>query len=243
MSIYILYLDFDWLYNSAQIFAYLDNIMGCGTSQPSSKQGTSNEEFYNNENKNHSNHEKPSKKHNSENDTIDHTSYNRESYQINENKLDQRRYNDDYSDKYRHDNEHISKDVVKTKNNDNPYVEKPLQASYKSHRQPTPPPNGETSIDYTEDDTPFDDDGIEDMEDYSQNSSGLMVKTVDFRRYYIDEESDEQPHVDPGNLFVDEEFPLEIAVVQDNQNVEWKRPKVRFKVLVLVFSHLKKICK
>ncbi|XP_059148726.1 calpain-1 catalytic subunit-like [Physella acuta] len=199
--------------------------MGCGTSQPSSKQSTNNDEFYRNKDINQSNHEKVSKKHNREHDNIDHTSYNRENYQINEKKLDHRRYDDDYSDKYHHDNEHISKDVAKTKNNDDPYIEKPLQASYKSHRQPTPPPNQETPIDYTEDDTPFDDDGIEDQEDYSLNSSGLMVKTVDFRGYYIDEESDEKPRVDPGNLFVDEEFPLEIAIVQDNQNVEWKRPK------------------
>ncbi|CAL1547299.1 unnamed protein product [Lymnaea stagnalis] len=78
---------------------------------------------------------------------------------------------------------------------------------------------------YEEDDTPFDDDGIADYEGYQKNSVGLMIKSVDFRKYFRDEEPDERPYGDPYNLYVDEGFPLEIAIVKDNNKIEWKRPK------------------
>ncbi|XP_055899736.1 calpain-1 catalytic subunit-like [Biomphalaria glabrata] len=78
---------------------------------------------------------------------------------------------------------------------------------------------------YEEDDTPFDDDGYRDNVGYYKNSVGLMEKTLDFRRHFLDEEPDQRPYGNPDHLYVDDEFPLEMAIVQDNNEIDWKRPK------------------
>ncbi|XP_005089461.1 calpain-2 catalytic subunit [Aplysia californica] len=86
------------------------------------------------------------------------------------------------------------------------------------------PPEDDEEDDMEEDDTPFDDDGVRDIEGYSMNAVGLLDKTVDFRTNNVEDESEVKPVVAPGALYTDEEFPLEIAIVQDHSGVEWKRP-------------------
>ncbi|RUS78730.1 hypothetical protein EGW08_013517 [Elysia chlorotica] len=89
----------------------------------------------------------------------------------------------------------------------------------------TPKPQPEHSEDDVEDDTPFDDDGVRDAEGYSSNSMGLLEKTIDFRLEHTKDDVEKRPYGDPDNLYVDRDFPLEIAIVQDNHDIEWKRPK------------------
>ena len=95
-------------------------------------------------------------------------------------------------------------------------------------RFPTPEPYPEHFENDDEDDTPFDDDGVRDAEGYSSNAMGLLEKTTDFRLEHAKDDVETRPYGDPHSLFVDHEFPLEIAIVQDNHDIEWKRPKVRF---------------
>ncbi|GFO40923.1 calpain-9 [Plakobranchus ocellatus] len=106
-------------------------------------------------------------------------------------------------------------------------------------RESTPPPNEPLpspnepvtqpeplhSEEDDDDDTPFDDDGIRDKEGYTQNSMGLFDKTTDFRSDYAKDDAEGRPKGDPDNLYIDHEFPLGIAIVQDNDGIEWKRPK------------------
>ncbi|KAK3733722.1 hypothetical protein RRG08_026837 [Elysia crispata] len=92
-------------------------------------------------------------------------------------------------------------------------------------RFPTPEPYPEHFENDDEDDTPFDDDGVRDAEGYSSNAMGLLEKTTDFRLEHAKDDVETRPYGDPHSLFVDHEFPLEIAIVQDNHDIEWKRPK------------------
>ncbi|GFS03948.1 calpain-9 [Elysia marginata] len=92
-------------------------------------------------------------------------------------------------------------------------------------RRPTPRPDPVHVEDDGEDDTPFDDDGVRDAEGYISNAMGLLEKTTDFRLDNFKEDIERRPHGDPDSLYVDREFPLEIAIVQDSDGIEWKRPK------------------
>ncbi|KAH9503245.1 hypothetical protein Btru_068552 [Bulinus truncatus] len=181
--------------------------MGCGASQPTDRKLARDEKHKHQENhhtKSNNSHQKYSEvrhdiekvKGREKNSSVTNTNYN----EYDPTGLEQDSH---YYDEYNSEN---------NKNENNHYRE--------NHTKLRP-----QSPIYEEDDTPFDDDGLRDHVGYKMNSVGLMEKTVDFRHHFFNEEPEKRPYGNPDHLYVDNDFPLDMAIVQNNMDIEWKRPK------------------
>ena len=67
--------------------------------------------------------------------------------------------------------------------------------------------------------------GTSEEADYVLSELEIYEKTFDLRKICTSCDKKIRPTVKSGCLFVDEDFPLEVAI-KDRTDLEWKRPKV-----------------